>query len=204
MFQLENEKELKTIKMFSSISSMIILFIVIGSYFFQLSGTASFMDKEVTVFDVSLKVMDIQIVDDFTFIDGLKNGLVVFGRCIGDMFVNGFWDFINGFSYGWIGNILWFFLGFFWIVIKQVFIAIPKYLVSVGATFFQSASISYYIGYIIGSVIPIGVCQFSFDEDKQKENVERIKGWNIKKISMVIFAVLIMVAVSIYFIWSEQ
>ncbi len=42
-------------------------------------------------------------------------------------------------------------------------------------------SIKYYIGYIIGSAIPIGVCQFSFDEDKQKENVERVKGWNIKK-----------------------
>lgn len=204
LFQLENEKELKTIKTFSFISSMIILIIVIASYFFQLSGTASFMDKDITIFDISLKVMDIEIVDGFTFLDGMKNGLVVFGRCLGDMFVNGFWDFINGFSYGWIGNILWFFLGLFWIIIKQMCIFIPRYLVSLFSTFFQPASINYYIGYIIGSAIPIGVCQFSFDEDKQKENVERVKGWNIKKVGITILVLLIITVISFYFIWIEQ
>lgn len=204
LFQKENEKELKTIKTFSSVSAIIILIIVIASYFFHLSGTYDFMEKDIVLFGTSMKVMDIEIIDEFTFLDGMKNGLVVFGRCFGDIFVNGFWDYIEGFSYGLIGNIIWAFLGLFWIIIKQILIVIPKYLISLFVTFFQSASISYYIGYVIGSAIPIGVSQFSFDEDKQKENVERIKGWTFKKVFMSILAILIVVGVSAYFINTES
>lgn len=204
LFQLENKKELKTIKIFSSISSIIIFIIVISSYFFHISGTTSFIEKDIIIFDISLKITDIQLVDKFTFIDGIKNGLVVFGRCLGDIFVNGFWDYIEGFSYGWTGNIIWAFLGLLWIMIKQMIIVIPKYLVSLFSTFFQKASITYYIGYVIGSIIPIGISQFSFDEDRQRENVERVKGWTIKKVSIVVLTVLTITAISIYFIWSGQ
>lgn len=204
LFQKENEKELKTIKTFSTVSSVILLVIIIASYFFHLSGTYDFMRKDIVLLGASMKVMDIELIDDFTFVDGMKNGLVVFGRCFGDIFVNGFLDYIEGFSYGLIGNIIWAFVGLFWIIIKQFLIFIPKYLISLFATFFQEASVSYYIGYVIGSAIPLSVCQFSFDEDKQKENVERVKGWTLKKVFAIVLIVLIIFGISAYFIWSGK
>ncbi|MBR2132552.1 MAG: hypothetical protein IJ955_08495 [Oscillospiraceae bacterium] len=177
LFQYENAKELKTAQILTRISTAILLIITIGSYFFQLSGTSAFAQKDVTVMGVSLMISDVQIDNHLTFADGIKNGFVVFGRCMGDIFVDGFWDYLDGFDHGLIGNILWAFLGIMWVIIKQCIILIPRYLVSLIITFFQKASLSYYLGYIIGSGIPLGVSQFSFDEDTPEENVQRIKSW---------------------------
>lgn len=204
LFQLENAKELKTAKTFSTITSAIILAIVIGSYFFSLSGTVEFAHKDVIVRGVSLMVTDVEVVDHFTFVDGLKNGLVVFGRCIGDIFVNGFFEYIGGFSYGLIGNIIWAFLGLFWVVIKEFFIGIGRYFVSLVVTLLQAAPITYYIGYVIGSAIPLAATQFNFDEDTQEENVKRIKGWKLHKIIFTVLIIVALAAASIYFIYSGK
>lgn len=126
-------------------------------------------------------VTDVQIVDSFTFVDGLKNGLVVFGRCLGDVFVNGFSDYVGGFDYGLLGNIIWAFLGLVWVAFKHFLIFIPRYFVSLVITLFQSAPITYHIGYVIGSAVPLAVSQLCFDEDKQEENVRRIKGWTKRR-----------------------
>lgn len=102
LFQYENAAELKTAKAFSSISSIILLAIVIGSFFFHPSGSIEFSQKDVVFRGVSLMVTDVQVDPDLSFVDGLKNGLVVFGRCVGDIFVNGFSSYIDGFDYGLI------------------------------------------------------------------------------------------------------
>lgn len=204
LFQLENATKIKTAKTFSNVSMIILLTIVIASYFFSLSGTASFAQKDVVVLGTSLMVKDVEIVNSFTFMDGLKNGLVVFGRCFGDMFVNGFFDYIAGFHRGLIGNILWLFLGFFWVIIKQFIILIPRYLVSLVTTFFQQASLTYYFGYIVGSAVPLAVSQLQFSDDDQEGNVKRLKGWTPKKVLCTIVIILIIAAVSAYFILSGQ
>lgn len=202
LFQLENATELKTAKTFSTISTIILLAIMIASYFFQLSGTPDFARKDVVVKGISLMVTDVQIVDSFTFVDGLKNGLVVFGRCLGDVFVNGFSDYVGGFDYGLLGNIIWAFLGLVWVVFKHFLIFIPRYFVSLVMTLFQSAPITYHIGYVIGAAVPLAVSQLCFDEDEQEENVRRIKGWTKKKIFLTVFIVLLVIAVAAYFIQS--
>ncbi|NBH78851.1 hypothetical protein D3Z52_11835 [Clostridiaceae bacterium] len=181
LFQYENAKELQTAKVFSTFSSIALLAIVIASYFFPLSGTAAFAQKDVTVKGVSLMLTDVHVTDSLTFVNGLINGLVVFGRCIGDIFVNGFFEYVRGFDFGLIGNILWAVLGLLWLPIKHIIIGIVRYLVSLIVTFFQDASFRYYLGYIIGTAVPFAVSQLSFDEDKQEENVKRIRGWTAKK-----------------------
>lgn len=83
-------------------------------------------------------------------------------------------------------------------------VVIPRYLVSFFMTLTQSAPFPYYIGYLIGTAIPFGVSQLSFDEDEQEENVKRIKGWTVKKIAATVLVILLIVAICIYFIWSGQ
>lgn len=204
LFQLENAKEIKTARIFSNITAVALLIIIVGSYIFHLTGTSAFAAKNVVVLDVSLMVKDVQVVDRLTFADGLKNGVVVFGRCIGDMFVEGFFDYIGGFNRGLIGNLLWAVLGIFWIILRQMIVVIPRYVVSFFMTLTQSAPFPYYIGYLIGTAIPFAVCQLSFSEDEQEENVKRIKGWTVKKVFTVILIVLLITVISIYFIWSGQ
>ena len=203
LFRFENSKELKTAKMLTGISTVILLFIVIGSYFFSLSGTVEFSRKDVIVKGVSLMVKDVQVVNELGFADGLKNGFVVFGRCVGDIFVEGFSDYIDGFYHGWLGNIVWAVLGLIWIVLKQCIIFLPRYLVSLVLTFFQSASFSYYLGYVVSSAIPLVVSQFNFDEDTPEENVQRIKAWTIKKVVVACLVVALLIALIVFFFQSN-
>ena len=155
----------------------ILLGIIILSYLFHIAGTAEFARNGISVLGVPLKLEDIRVVEELTFLDGLKNGLAVFGQSIGNIVVDGFLEYIHGFDYGLLGNVAWAILGLFWVVIKQLIIVIPRYLVSLCVTFFQSASIGYYIGYIIGSAIPIVVCHNIVNEDEgvPVEQVERFK-----------------------------
>lgn len=204
LFRLENATEIKAAKTFSNISAAILLVIIIASYFFSLSGTVSFAQKDIVVQGISLMVKDVEIIDSFTFIDGLKNGLVVFGRCFGDMFVNGFWEYVGGFHRGLIGNTLWLFLGLVWVVIKQFIILIPRYLVSLVVTFFQEASLTYYLGYVVGSAIPLAASQLQFSDDDQEENVKRLKGWTPVKVLRTVLIILIIAAVSSYFILNGR
>ncbi len=204
LFQAENARELKTAKIFSTFSTVVILAIVIGSYLFSLSGTLEFSHKNVVVKGVSLMVRDIRVVNNLGFIDGLKNGLVVFGRCFGDVFADGFLVYINGFNYGWVGNALWLILGFIWVFLVEILILLPRYLISLVLTFLQRAAFPYYIGYIIGSAIPLAVSQLNFDEDEQEENVKRIKSWTAKKIGTACLVLAVLLIVTIYFIQNNH
>lgn len=200
LFQYENAKELTTAKTFSNFSTVVILAIIIGSFFFAIAATPEFAQKDVVVLHTSLLVQGREVVPELSFLDGLINGLAVFGRSIGEMFTVGFHEYMAGFDHGLAGNILWCFFGFFWQVCKQMFVVIPKYLVSLVLTCTQHASVGYYVGYVIGSAIPFSVSQLNFNEENSEENVERIKNWTFGKILRTILIVLAVAAVALYFL----
>lgn len=200
LFQCENAKELKTAKTFSTFSTVVILAIVIGSFFFTIAATPEFAQKDVVVLHTSLLVQGREAVPELNFMGGLINGLVVFGRSIEEMFTVGFHEYMAGFDHGLVGNVLWCFIGFFWQVCKQMIVVIPKYLVSLVLTCTQHASVGYYVGYVIGSAIPFSVSQLNFNEENSKENVERIKNWTFGKILRTILIVLAVAAVALYFL----
>lgn len=52
-----------------------------------------------------------EVSDHLGYIDGLRNGALVFGHAVVEIFVGAFYDYVDGFSYGFIGNIIWAFLG---------------------------------------------------------------------------------------------
>lgn len=203
LFQFENQRELQTAKVLGTFSSVVLLAIVVASYFFHLSGTPEFARKDIIIRGVSIMLTDVQITTSLTFLDGMKNGLVVFGRCIGDIFVNGFFDYISGFTHGLLGNAAWAVLGLFWVGIKQFCFGVVRYLVSLVVTILQTALIRYYIGYVIGSAIPMAVSQLVFDKDKQEENVKKIKGWTGKKICLAAFTIIVVLAVIVYFVQQK-
>lgn len=203
LFQHENSREIAVSKVIGTVSYVILFAIMISSYFFSLSGTPEFAKKDVNFFGASLLLKDVETMDSLGFMDGLKNGLLIYGRCFGDIFRNGFFEYIGGFDYGLIGNILWGVLGLFWVVIKHFFLGIASYLVSLVVTFFQTAPLRYYLGYIIGSAIPISVSQFTFDKEEEIENVNRIKGWTTGKILLALLSVATVVLVVFYFAQQE-
>ena len=86
---------------------------------------------------------------------------------------------------------------------KNFFLGIARYFVSLVVTIFQTAPIRYYLGYIIGSAIPISVYQLAFDQAEQVENVNRIKGWNAKKIFLVLVSVIVVILIIIHFAQQE-
>lgn len=203
LFQHENSREIKASIVISTVSYMILIAIMISSYFFLLSGTLEFAQKDVTVFGIPLMLRDVFVKDSLAFMDGLINGFVVFGRCFGDIFKDSFFEYTGGFHYSLFGNLLWGAAGLFWVFIKQCCLGIARYFVSLVVTLFQAASIRYYIGYIIGSAIPITVSQFAFDKDKQEENVSRIKGWTAKKIFLALLVVIAVVLIIVFFAREE-
>jgi hypothetical protein len=200
LFQYENAKELKTAKTFSTFSSIVLLAVIIGSFFFTIAATPEFVQKDVVVLHTSLLVQGRQVVPELSFVDGLINGLVVFGRSIGEMFTVGFHEYKAGFDHGLVGNVLWGFIGFFWQLCKQMIVVIPKYLVSLVLTCAQHGSIGYYVGYVIGSAIPLSVSQLSFNEEDSEGNVKRIKNWTFGKVLRTVLIVLAVAAVAVYFL----
>lgn len=202
LYQRENSREIKAAIVIGRISYAILIAIMVLSFFFPLTGTPALVEKDVKVFGVSLMLRDIQPTYSLRFMEGLINGLVVFGRSFGGIFVDGFHEYIGGFDSGLIGNLLWGIIGIFWVFIKQFFLGLARYCVSLVLMLFQAASVRYYIGYIIGSAIPIAVSQFAFDKDEEEENVSRIKDWTVKKIFL---ALLVVVAVGfIIFFFARQ
>ena len=79
-----------------------------------------------------------------TAVDGLKNGILVFGETIVAFFMEGFSDFIAGFHFHFIGNALWLLFGWMWIIIHK-----------------NSTSIGYLASYIGSALVPWILCWIS-------------------------------------------
>lgn len=199
-FRCENSTQLKAIGLMSTISALLLLAIVIGSYFFQISATGKLFGKSVDIAGIPLVIQAQTPAIELDFYDGVKNGLVIFGRAIGDMFVEGVLDYLEGFGPGIIGNIVWAVAGFFWLVIRQMLLVIPRYLVTLVLAFIQPGSIGYYFGYIVSSAAPFMIAQFCFDEEKPRENVEQIKSWNWEKILKWIMILVVVGGICFLFI----
>ena len=203
LFQHENAKELKTAKKLSAISAVLLLSIVGLTIAFGLKFTPALAEKNVSLFDQNL-VMPAEIVsNDLGYIDGLRNGALIFGHAIVEVFVGAFYDYVDGFSYGFIGNIIWAFLGIVCVLIKYMLFAIVRYFVTIVLAFFQRATIGYYVGYLISASVPFAASNFSFDEETPEENVARIKEMKPKKIAKWVLIVILAISISIAFIWAE-
>lgn len=145
-----------------------------------------------------------EVSNDLGYVDGLRNGVLIFGHAIVEIFVGAFYEYIGGFDYGIVGNIIWAFLGLFWVLLKYMLFAIAQYCVTLVLAFFQKATLGYYVGYLISAPIPFAVSRFNFDEDEREENVARIKELRPGKIAKWVLLSLLAIGISIAFIWMES
>lgn len=128
LFQHENAKELKTAKKLSSVSAVLLLAILGLTIAFGLKYTPALAAKNVPLFGYNLVMPAEEVSDHLGYIDGLRNGALVFGHAVVEIFVGAFYDYVDGFSYGFIGNIIWAFLGIVWELVKYCFLRSPGIL----------------------------------------------------------------------------
>lgn len=80
---------------------------------------------------------DLNICDRLSFWDGIKNAVVVFGHCAGDIFIKSFHEYFAGFHNGFLAGVVWAVVGIFWTLIKHAFLAIPRYILCLVTVFFR-------------------------------------------------------------------
>lgn len=203
LFENENEKELKAAKRLSAISGVILLVIVACTVAFGLKFTPALASKNVPLLGQNLVMTTQEVSDDLGYVDGLRNGVLIFGHAIVEIFVGAFYDYIAGFNHGFLLNVVWAVLGLFWVFMKYTFFAVAHYCVTIVLAFFQKATLGYYVGYLISAPIPFVVSKFNFNEDEREENVAKVKELKPKRIAKWIIILLLAIGISIAFIWME-
>ena len=203
LFENENEKELKAAKKLSAISGVIILIIVACTVAFGLKFTPALASKNVSFLGQNLVMTTQEVSDDLGYVDGLRNGVLIFGHAIVEIFVGAFYDYIAGFDHGFLLNMVWAVLGLFWAFMKYTFFAVAHYCATIVLAFFQKATLGYYVGYLISAPIPFAVSKFNFNEDEREENVAKVKEMKPRRIAKWIVILLLAIGISIAFIWME-
>lgn len=203
LFENENEKELKAAKKLSAISGVIILIIVACTVAFGLKFTPALASKNVSFLGQNLVMTTQEVSDDLGYVDGLRNGVLIFGHAIVEIFVGAFYDYIAGFDHGFLLNMVWAVLGLFWVFMKYTFFAVAHYCATIVLAFFQKATLGYYVGYLISAPIPFAVSKFNFNEDEREENVAKVKEMKPRRIAKWIVILLLAIGISIAFIWME-
>lgn len=137
----------------NSLTSLLLGLIVIISAFFNYSYTNLNAEKSVELFGYELISQKYDIIEgELTFLHGVKNGILVMGKTLADVFIIGAVDYISGFDFGLIGNALWLLFGWIWTFTKAFLFAIPKYFVSLYNLFIAGELAWYYVGYVISTL----------------------------------------------------
>lgn len=145
-------------KAVDTIISLLILAIIIAAIFVRVTVTPSFEAHSIRVMGYEMLISRHQTAPVLTVVDGLKNGILVFGETIVAFFMEGFSDFIAGFHFHFIGNALWLLFGWMWIVIKETLVSIGRYFVTIVMIGKESTSIGYLASYIGSALIPWILC----------------------------------------------
>lgn len=176
LFRKEHATEIHAAQIFSGISGWILIGLILVSYLFNLSCTADFAYTQHVFFGYSFMLADITVCPHLTFLDGLKNALVVFGHCAGEIFINGFYAYIEGFGRGLIGSIIWAVVGVFWVLIKYGFLAIPRFILCTITVFFQRGSLLYYVGYLLGTGLILSILTLNQNEGDEENILRKLFG----------------------------
>lgn len=148
-------------KAVDTIISLLILAIIIAAIFVRVTVTPSFEAHSIRVMGYEMLISRHQTAPVLTAVDGLKNGILVFGETIVAFFMEGFSDFIAGFHFHFIGNALWLLFGWMWIIIKETLVSIGRYFVTIVMIGKESTSIGYLASYIGSALVPWILCWIS-------------------------------------------
>jgi len=153
--------ELKKRGKVDTITGLILLCCIIAAFFVKISAKSDFSDKSVQVLGQELLIPRHQTVQDLGIVDGLKNGILVLGETVIVCVAEGITVFLEGFRYHLIGNIVWLLLGWIWVIVKCIIVAVGRYFVTAFYVGMQSASLGYYLSYIISLLFPWAISAIS-------------------------------------------
>ena len=145
-------------KAVDTIISLLILAIIIAAIFVRVTVTPSFEAHSIRVMGYEMLISRHQTAPVLTAVDGLKNGILVFGETIVAFFMESFSDFIAGFHFHFIGNALWLLFGWMWIIIKETLVSIGRYFVTIVMIGKEYTSIGYLASYIGSALVPWILC----------------------------------------------
>ena len=193
-FAEKHHAEVKKAKVIGKASLVMLGLIIVGSYFFPITTSEGLYHSKMQILSIPLIVQGHELVETPTFINGVMNGIGVFGRSVGDMVVGGISEYIDGFSGGWFWKLIWLVLGIVWISIKQILAVIPRMIVSTLSVFFQHGTWGYHVGFILGIMLPMSCIVWSSGENN-REKVDATK--NITK-NQAIKATIIILGIALF------
>ena len=173
LFQKEHAAQIRTAKAFGNISGWLLVGLILISYLFKLSCTVNFAHTQHMFLGISFMIRETAICPQLSFWDGMKNALVVFGHCIGEIFINGFYAYVAGFGRGLLHSIIWAVLGIFWVLIKYTVIAIPRLILCTITVFFQKGSLLYYAGYLLGMYLLLRVLLAYLNKGEEEARIRK-------------------------------
>lgn len=130
------------------IYKILLLILAIAGFWMCYHVSEEYPIKTYKLFGYGLVSSQFEIDDHLTMVDGLRNGLLLYGKTISDSLVDGIQAYIAGFDHGLILNLIWLVLGWVWTCIKYMLLMIPRFVVMFLKLLFMKAHILYYPVYL--------------------------------------------------------
>ncbi len=166
-YEVENKKELVKVWSVNFVAAVIVIAMLIIGWNLKISATEALHETHVMKNGIELLLHDHVITDTLTFVDGLKNNVVVFSKSIICVVLGAFADYLDGFNGAVNGHIMWLLLGWVKTLCDNIWLGLERYFVSLWYTFRQSTDVAYCAGYIISTACSwLALIRLSKEEDK--------------------------------------
>ncbi len=173
-YEVENKKELVKVRSVNAVAAVIVIAMLIIGWNLKISATEALHETHYMKNGIDLLLHDHIITNTLTFVDGLKNSVVVFSKSIICVVLGAFADYMDGFN-GSV-DIIWLLLGWVKTLCDNIWLGLQRYFVSLWYTFRQSTDISYCAGYIISTACSwLALIRLSKEEDKLVQELKDTK-----------------------------
>lgn len=168
VFEVENAPELKKVRSINALAAIALIALIIIGFPVTISATQALHETHVIRNGVEMLMHQHTIVEKPSIMDGLKNGIGVFGKSIVTYFLGAFADYIDGFSGTLDGNIMWMLFGWIKALWDNLWLALERYFITLWYTFRQSSNPLYCIGYAVSTLFSWSILlRLSKSEEEQ-------------------------------------
>ena len=144
------------------IIAIVFLVIIIGGFFITLKYPNNQRQSIIVFWNELFNLSDIEYTSKLGFMDGIFNAITIVSRSVTDSIIHGFYEWIETYSDSSIISSLW---GIISIFFKYCLVIPIKILINFFLfAFIKGANISYYVGYILTSIVLGGLIYFYIDE----------------------------------------
>ncbi len=129
---------------------VLLITLVVWGYGKPLAITQARFEKTDTFITTTIDYSDATVREDLSFVDGVKNGAILWGNALRNFFSNFYESYTSGFEGKSIfAAILWGLFGAIWLIFKNLFFLIVTVVVNFFLLLTMKAKLFYYVGFII-------------------------------------------------------